>query len=55
MKSKPMPKDPVCKTPVAAATALYEKHAGKIYYFCSYFCRHEFLLRASEPAARKSL
>ena len=29
--------------PVDEATALYDECNGKTFYFCSYFCRHQFL------------
>jgi YHS domain-containing protein len=44
-ESKTMTQDPVCGMPVEEATALYDKHDGKTFYFCSYFCRHEFLAK----------
>jgi YHS domain-containing protein len=40
---KTMSRDPVCGMPVDEAIALYEECNGKTIYFCSYFCRHEFL------------
>ena len=49
-ESKTLTEDPVCGMSVDKATALYDEYDRKTFYFCSYFCRHEFLasrLRAS--------
>ena len=43
--SKTMTQDPVCGMPVDEAIALYDEHDGKTIYFCSYFCRHEFVAK----------
>ncbi len=43
-----MSHDPVCGMPVDKATALYDECNGKTFYFCSYFCRHQFLALAAE-------
>jgi len=42
-ESKTLTKDPVCGRPVDEATALYNEDDEKTFYFCSYFCRNEFL------------
>jgi YHS domain-containing protein len=47
-EAKPMSHDPVCGMPVDKATALYDECNGKTFYFCSYFCRHQFLALAAE-------
>lgn len=46
-ESKTLTEDPVCGMSVDKATALYDEHDGEIFYFCSYFCRHEFLAASS--------
>jgi YHS domain-containing protein len=46
-ESKTISHDPICGTPVDQATALYNECDGKMIYFCSYFCRHEFLAKAT--------
>jgi YHS domain-containing protein len=33
-ESKTMTQDPVCGMPVDDATALYDEHDGKTFYFC---------------------
>lgn len=43
-----MNQDPVCGVPVDEATALYHECDGKSFYFCSYFCRHQFLATSAE-------
>ena len=42
-ESKALSQDPVCGMSVDKPTALYDEHDGEMFYFCSYFCRHEFL------------
>jgi YHS domain-containing protein len=42
-ESKTMNQDPVCGMLVDEATALYDECDGKTFYFCGYFCRHQFL------------
>ncbi len=42
-ESETVPHDPVCGALVEKATALYDEHDGEMFYFCNYFCRHEFL------------
>ena len=37
-----MIQDPVCKTYVAAGTAVLEEAGGKTYYFCSQDCARHF-------------
>jgi YHS domain-containing protein len=49
-QSKTMNQDPVCGMPVDEATALYDECDGKTFYFCSYFCRHQFLATSSETS-----
>ena len=46
-ESKTMGQDPVCGMALDEATALYDECDGKTYYFCSYFCRHQFLAASS--------
>lgn len=47
-QSKTMNQDPVCGASVDEATALYDECDGKTFYFCSYYCRHQFLATSSE-------
>ena len=42
-ESKTLTEDPVCGKSVDKATALHDEHDREMFYFCSYFCRHEFL------------
>jgi YHS domain-containing protein len=46
-ESKTMSQDPVCGLAVDEATALYDECDGNTFYFCSYFCRHQFLAAPS--------
>src|SRR5690349_283499 len=46
-----MATDPICHMQVDEATALSARVDGQTYYFCSEYCRQEFLAEASDRQA----
>jgi Cu+-exporting ATPase len=49
-EAKSVAKDPICRMTVDEATALHAERDGKTFYFCSEYCRKEFLAQA-QPAS----